>query len=103
MQPANEVQQTAFVGSWIWLFPLTYLAHIAEEYWGGFYRWIARVVGGTLTAEQFLSLNTIFWVVMTTAIAFAFWSRAGDWLVIALGAVVLINGAAHVIGSIFTR
>src|SRR5262249_27195722 len=103
MQSARDVQQRAFAGIWIWLFPLTYLAHVTEEYWGGFYRWIARIVGGTLTAEQFLSLNTIFWIVMTAAIAVAFWSRAGDWLVIALGAVVLINGSAHVIGSVLTR
>lgn len=103
MQSATDFQQRAFAGIWIWLFPLTYLAHIAEEYWGGFYRWIARIVGGALTAEQFLSLNTIFWLVMTAAIAFAFSSRAGAWLVIAFGAVVLINGSAHVLGSIFTR
>jgi|SRR5581483_1290194 len=102
MQSARDWQQKAFAGIWVWLFPLTYLAHIAEEYWGGFYRWIARLTGGVLPVEQFLSLNTIFWLVMTVAIAFAFWSRAGAWLVTALGTVVLINGSAHVIGSVIT-
>lgn len=103
MQSAMDWQQKAFAEVWVWLFPLTYLAHIAEEYWGGFYRWIARLVGGELAAEQFLSLNAIFWLVMTAAIAVAFWSRAADWLVIALGTAVLINGSAHVIGGVFTR
>jgi hypothetical protein len=103
MQAANQLDQTTFVKAWVWLFPLTYLAHIAEEYWGGFYRWIAHIIGGELTAGQFLSLNTIFWLVMTAMIALAFFSRAGAWLVIAFGTVVLINGSAHVLGSLFTR
>lgn len=97
--------QPAFVGNWAWLFPLTYLGHIAEEFWGGagFYRWIARVAGAELSAQTFLNLNAIFWVVMTTAVAIALWTHAADWLIVALGTVVLINGLAHAIGSIITQ
>lgn len=98
-------RQTAFVGNWVWLFPLTYLVHIAEEFWGGagFYRWIGRVAGAELSAQTFLNLNAIFWVVMVVLVAIAFWTRAADWLIAALGAVVLINGVAHTIGSIITQ
>jgi hypothetical protein len=97
--------QAAFAGHWAWLFPLTYLVHIAEEYWGGagFYRWIARVVGAELSGQTFLNLNAIFWVVMTVIVASALWTRAADWLVVALGAIVLINGLAHAIGSVITQ
>lgn len=98
-------RQAAFVGYWAWLFPLTYLVHIAEEYWGGvgFYRWIARVIGAELSGQTFLNLNAIFWVVMTAAVASALWTQTADWLVVALGAVVLINGLAHTIGSVITQ
>lgn len=98
-------KQPAFLGQWAWLFPLTYLVHIAEEYWGGvgFYRWIGRVVGAELRAQTFLNLNAIFWVVMTAAVASALWTRAADWLITTLGAIVLINGLAHTIGSLLTQ
>ena len=98
-------RQTAFVGNWAWLLPLTYLVHIAEEYWGGtgFYRWIARVVGAELSAQTFLKLNAIFWVVMMVMVGSAVWTHAADWLITALGAIVLINGMAHTIGSLLTQ
>ncbi|MBI1765815.1 MAG: HXXEE domain-containing protein [Acidobacteria bacterium] len=96
-------KQATFLGNWVWLFPLTYLVHIAEEYAGGFYHWMARVVGAELSAQTFLSLNAIFWVVMTAAVTIAVWTQAADWLMVALGAVVLINGSAHTIGSLITR
>lgn len=98
-------KQTAFIGHWAWLFPLTYLVHIAEEYWcgAGFYRWIGRVVGAELSAQTFLNLNAIFWVVMTAAVVSTLWTRAADWPITALGAIVLINGLAHTIGSLLTQ
>ena len=88
---------------WFWLFPLTYLVHVAEEYGGGFYLWIAHLTGGTMTAKQFLSLNLIFGIAMLGALALAFWSQAGAWLAGTFGAIVLINGSAHLLGSILTR
>lgn len=98
-------RQPVFLNNWVWLFPLTYLVHIAEEFWGGvgFYRWIARVVGAELSAQTFLNLNAIFWVVMLVMVASAVWTRAADWLIVALGAIVLINGLVHTIGSVITQ
>ena len=96
-------QQIAFVDRWVWLFPLTYLAHIAEEYWGGFYRWIAHITGAEMSAKAFLNLNAIFLLVMTVSIVLVVWSRSLDWLIVALGTIVLINGSAHTLGSVITR
>ena len=103
MSASTHPQPQAIPEIWLWLFPLTYLVHVAEEYGGGFYLWIARLTGGTLTAKQFLSLNLIFGVVMISAIALGFWSRAGAWLAGTFGTIVLINGSAHLLGSIITR
>ncbi len=98
-------KQATFLGNWVWLFPLTYLVHIAEEFWGGvgFYRWIARIAGAELSAQTFLNLNAAFWIVMTALVTIAVWTRAADWLIVGLGAVVLINGSAHTLGSIITQ
>ena len=42
--PLRAVKQT-IAERWIWLFPVTYLAHIAEEFWAPptFYRWDALI------------------------------------------------------------
>lgn len=105
MQSVTHFQQRGFAGMWVWLFPLTYLAHIAEEYWGGvgFYRWIALIVGTKLSPQTFLQLNAIFWVVMTAMVAIAYRARAADWLIVALGAIVLVNGLVHTVGSAITQ
>jgi hypothetical protein len=91
--------------AWIWLFPLTYLVHIGEEYWagGGFAPWIARTAGVHLTMGEFLVLNGIGWVVMTIGVALVNGSRRWRWVLTALGGIVLLNAVLHAIGSVVTR
>jgi hypothetical protein len=84
------------------LFPATYLLHIAEEYWGGFYLWLSRVAGVNLSREDFLLINTVALIVMTVAIAIAASDRA-QWLLAAFGTVVAVNAMLHILGSIITR
>lgn len=64
-------------GNGVWLFPVTYLCHIAEEYWGGegFYRWVARAAGAKLTAADFVTLNARACVLVVALIAFVRWSQ----------------------------
>ncbi len=45
------------MGSWILLFPATYLAHIAEEYWGGFAARTAELAGLAVPEAAFLAAN----------------------------------------------
>jgi hypothetical protein len=88
--------------SWAWLFPATYLLHIAEEYWGGFYVWLSRVAGVDLSREDFLLINAVALVVMTSAMAVTASGRA-PWLLTAFATVVIVNGLLHIGGSIATR
>jgi len=55
--------------SWLWLFPMTYLVHIAEEYWGGegYSAYLFRLRGVHLSPAD-------FWAVQTMALH---WSVAG--------------------------
>lgn len=93
------------VGAWAWGFPLTYLVHIAEEYWlgEGFPAWISRVAGANLTLSRFLDLNVFAWILMTVCIGLALSVPALGWLVTGFGAVVSINALAHLVGSVVTR
>jgi hypothetical protein len=92
-----------FIGHWCWLLPLTYLAHIAEEYWGGFPAWMSALSGAELSPQRFLALNALAWAVMAAVVALAVGTRYLRWLVIALCATVCVNGAAHLLASLATR
>ncbi|HEU5220066.1 MAG TPA: HXXEE domain-containing protein [Gemmatimonadales bacterium] len=85
------------------LLPLTFAAHIAEEYWGGFPAWASAQVGLALTEPAWLSLNIQFFGVMTVGVIAALLADAAQWLLIPLGTAVLINGIAHVAASLITR
>ena len=91
-----------FIGSWAWLFPLSYLAHIAEEYWGGFPAWIARFWGVESSVANFLSWNGGALVMMCVGVALALWTKSYRWLLVSFGTVVLINGFVHALASVVT-
>lgn len=96
-------------GWWLWLFPLTYAVHIAEEGLAGerFYRWIrrvplARALGVQISGPVFFTLNAILLVVMAAAVLAAP-SPGSAWVTPALGALVAANGLGHLAGSLATR
>jgi len=91
-------------GAWLWLFPFPYLVHILEESFAGerFDVWIRRVIRRSLSPRMFLTLNALFIIAMTAAIAAL---RAGHapWLLPALGTITTLNGLGHAAGTIATR
>ena len=92
-----------FIGSWLWLFPASYLLHITEEYLGGFPQWIARIWGVESSNANFLSWNIAALVLMTASVLVVQKTKSLRWLPIGFGAAVVINGLAHAIGSLVTR
>jgi hypothetical protein len=92
-----------FVGSWAWLFPASYLLHIAEEYWGDFPAWIARFWGVESSVANFLSWNGGAWVMMCVGVALVLRTKSYRWLLVSFGTVVLINGLVHALASVVTR
>ena len=88
----------------VWLFPLTYAIHLAEEYAvaGGFPLWADRALGIQLTIFEFAAWNVCGLALMCIGA----WLVARDskfrFIEIALAVAVLSNVAAHVIGSVMT-
>lgn len=105
MVKAGDSSQKRLFEDWIWLFPLTYLIHALEEYWcgEGFYRWVARVVGRGMTPEQFVAINGSAWVAMVASVLVLRKTPSVRWLTIAFATVALINGMAHLAGTIWTN
>ena len=96
------IRSESFIGSWVWLFPLSYLVHITEEYLGDFPRWISRIWGVETSSANFLSWNGAALALMTVSVLVVLKTRSFRWLIVAFGTSVLINALAHLLGTIVT-
>lgn len=90
-----------FVRRWAWLFPVIYIFHILEEYFGGFYAWLARVVGVT-PPLQFPKWDALFLAVMIAGIAVAMLRPSWRWLALIFALASAMNGLTHLIAGILT-
>jgi hypothetical protein len=94
----------AEVGAWVWLFPVTYVAHASEEYWanGGFINWLASV-SGIVVARELFAVAAVIGLIVIAAAAYLARARGNRMLVIALTSFILTNGLVHVVGTAMTR
>jgi len=81
-----------------WLFPLTYLIHVVEEYWAGIVLAASpsKIRGANLTPTQFLILNGVAFLLMVAGMFISQRLNFRPWLMVCLGMVVLVNGLFHV-------
>jgi len=89
-------------GPWVWLFPLAYGLHILEEHAFHFPAYVADVSGRHISSSQFLFLSVVFLLLVVAAAAVVLVHPSQAWLVITLAAVLGLNAAVHVIGSVVT-
>ncbi|HEX8844338.1 MAG TPA: HXXEE domain-containing protein [Pyrinomonadaceae bacterium] len=99
---AGLKESESFTGTWAWLFPLTYLIHVAEEYWGNFPAWINRIWGIESSVSNFMIWNGAAWALMIVGVALVLKTKSYRWLLVSFGMVVLINATSHTIASLVT-
>ena len=87
----------------MWLFPLTYLFHVAEELRGGFPAWVSGFAGISVTPELFLRLNAMFFVGMVAAVFLTRYAPGAGWIAVTLAVSIAANGLLHLAGTILTR
>lgn len=99
---ADETSTKAITSLWLWLFPVAYLLHVAEEYWvaGGFSAYVARTRGVNLSPEKFLIMNAVGWALMIVALLLAVRLKFSQWLMVCLAAALLLNGLSHTINGV---
>ncbi|PWT92905.1 MAG: hypothetical protein C5B54_02780 [Acidobacteria bacterium] len=87
-----------------WLFPLTYVIHVTEEYFGGegFPAWSSRVTGHLFTNQNFIKWNLVAFLVIIIAAVLSS-RRNFRWIPVTLAALILINATTHTIGTIATQ
>jgi uncharacterized protein with HXXEE motif len=85
------------IAFWLWVFPITYLIHIAEEYWGGegYPAYILRLRGVHMSTTRFLVAQGVGVVLVTIGVILARRFNFPQMMLIILGAIVLVNGITH--------
>lgn len=89
---------------WPWLFPLAYLAHIAEEYWGGdgYSAYLSRTKGVVLTSGRFLFMTGTGCVLMVVGIPLARMLGFPQLTMVILATVFVVNGVSHTVSGAVT-
>lgn len=98
----NHLLSNTSTTPWPWLFPTTYLLHIAEEYWGGegYSAYLLRLRDVQLSPTRFLLVQAFGVALMIVGIILARRLQFPSLLSVILGAVVLVNGLTHTVLSI---
>ena len=98
--------QSDYSDGWIkllsWLFPVTYLIHIAEEYWGGegYSDYLLRIRGVHLSPARFWVAQVIGAMLMITGIVLARRLRFLFVMLVIIGSIIMINGLTHAITAL---
>ena len=90
------------IGLWVFLFPLAYGLHIAEEYWFHFPAYVADLSGRHISYPQFLLINAVLWFLMVATVVLVLARHSRAWLVVTLATVLGINAALHIVSSVVT-
>ena len=90
---------------WMWLFPLTYLIHIAEEYWGGegYCAYLYRLRGVRLSIARFFFFQSLGIVLLSCGILLSRQMKWPRFMLALMGALVLSNGLTHSITALRDR
>ena len=105
MDLKNHHRPLGIVDLCSWLFPLTYLIHVAEEYWcgEGYPAYILRVRGVQLSTTRFLLAQTLGTVLMAAGILLARRFNFPHMMLIIMSSTVLVNGFTHTMTSVSNR
>ena len=97
MDISNASQYIPPSALWMWLFPVTYLIHIAEEYWGGegYTAYLYRLRGVHLSTARFLAFQTLGVVLICIGIVISLKLKWPRFFLTIMGALVLSNGITH--------
>ena len=87
------------VALWSWLFPITYVIHIAEEFFGGYPAYLKRLRGVDMSPTKFLVGQGIALALIVVGILVARRLNFPRQLLVIFGTVVLVNGLSHLATS----
>ena len=102
MANQTNAPSQAAVNFWLWVFPVTYLIHIAEEYWGGegYPAYILRLRGVHMSTARFLAAQSVGLILVTIGVILARRFKLPRMMLVILGAIVLVNAVTHTLTAL---
>jgi len=102
MNTETSSPSTSTVNFWLWVFPVTYLIHVAEEYWGGegYPAYILKLRGVHMSTTRFLVAQGVGVVLVTIGVILARRFNFPQMMLIILGSIVLVNGITHTVTAL---
>lgn len=87
---------------WSWLFPLSYLLHIAEEYWGGegYPAYILHLRGVHISTARFLAAQSVGFILVTIGVILARRLKFLPMMLVILGTIVAGNALTHAVTAL---
>lgn len=87
---------------WLAIFPVSYLIHFAEEYWGGegYPAYLLRLRGVHLSEKRFVALQMLGFVLFVSAGVISTVLKFPQLMTAILSAFVLSNGLSHTMTAI---
>jgi hypothetical protein len=87
---------------WSWLFPLSYVIHIAEEYFGGegYTAYILRLRGVHMSTSRFLAAQSVGFILVTIGVVAAKKLKFLPMMLVILGALVAGNAITHTVTAL---
>ena len=84
------------------MFPVTYLIHIAEEFWGGegYLAYLFRLRGVEISPTRFFVLQGLGVVLVTAGVIISQQLHFPRFMLVLLGALVLSNGITHTVTAV---
>ncbi len=105
MNCSSDQNGSDSVGMWVWLLPVAYVCHVAEEAFGGhgLLEWMAAGGGVRLSMAAFLGLNAVGAGITCLAAWAARRSKVWRWPLVSGATVVFVNGIWHIAICLMTR
>ena len=92
--------QEAELRSVAWLFPVTYLLHIAEEYFAGFPAHLLLTRDVSLSTQRFLLLQSIGLILMIIGIVVSRKLKFPNQMLAILATLVIANSLVHLVRTL---
>lgn len=101
-EPSTQSISARTTAFWLWLFPITYLIHIAEEYWvgEGYPAYILRLRGVHMSTTRFLMAQSVGVILVTIGVVLSRRFKFPQMMLIILGTIVLVNGITHTVTAL---
>jgi uncharacterized membrane protein HdeD (DUF308 family) len=105
MDPANEAHSIFSIIFWLWFFPVSYLVHAAEEFWGGegYTAYLYRLRGVHISRTRFVVLHLLGLTLISTGLIIAQVLHFPVFMIVIFGALIFSNGISHTVTAIWDR